>query len=143
MFLAFVTHSWHRRQNNAREKVQPNQERYFAVCCDCPEWVSPAFPVPKPKKNKWRLVVDLRELNTATVADVFPLPLIDDLLERQGRGRVFSAFDLKHGFFQIPRAEEDRPQTACVTPNGLCQWRVMPIIGPMGLKNAQVAFSVR
>ena len=87
-------------------------------------------------KNKWRLAVGFRELNAATVLDVFSLPLIDDMLERQGRRRCFSVIDLKHGFFQIPLAEEDRPKTAFETPNGLYQWRVMP----MCLKNAPSPF---
>ena len=87
-------------------------------------------------KNKWRLAVRFRELNAATVLDVFSLPLIDDMLERQGRGRCFSVIDLKHGFFQIPLAEKERPKTAFETPTGLYQWRVMP----MCLKNAPSPF---
>ena len=97
---------------------------------------SPAFQVPKKAQGKFRLVVDYRELNEATVRDVFPLPLIDSILERQGNGLIFSVIDLKHGFFQVPVAEKDRPKTAFVTPNGLFQLRVMP----MGLKNAPSRF---
>ena len=100
------------------------------------EWASPAFPVPKKFQGDFRLVVDYRELNEATIRDVFPLPLIDSLLERQGNGLVFSVTDLKHGFFQVPVAEKARPKAAFVTPNGLYQWRVMP----MGLQNAPSRF---
>ena len=99
-------------------------------------WASPAFPVPKKGAGKWRLVVDYRLLNEATVADVYPLPLIDQILESQGRCKVFSLLDLKHGFFQVPLAEADRHKTAFVTPKGLYQWRVMP----MGLRNAPSRF---
>ena len=74
------------------------------------EWASPAFPVPKKSQGKFRLVVDYRELNKATIRDVFPLPLIDSILERQGKGLVFSVIDLKHGFFQVPVAEKTVPR---------------------------------
>ena len=103
---------------------------------DGAEWASPAFPVPRKTKDTWRLVVDYRELNEATIRDVFPLPLIDQILERQGNCLIFSVIDLKYGFFQVPLAPGDRVKTAFVTPHGLFQWRVMP----MGLKNAPSRF---
>ena len=55
------------------------------------EWASPAFPVPKKSQGKFRLVVDYRELNEATIRDVFHLPLIDSILERQGHGSLVSS----------------------------------------------------
>ena len=100
------------------------------------EWGSLAFPVPKKTKGSWRLVVDFRMLNEVTVADVFPLPLIDTILNKHGHSRVFSVLDLKHGFYQVPLASADRSKTAFVTSSGLYQWRVMP----MGLKNAPARF---
>ena len=45
----------------------------------------------KKSQGKFGLVVNYRELNEATIRDVFPLPLIDSILERQERGLVFSA----------------------------------------------------
>ena len=39
-------------------------------------WSSPAFVVPKPRPNEWRLVVDYRWLNECTVPDAYPLPLM-------------------------------------------------------------------
>ena len=103
---------------------------------DGAEWASPAFPVPKTTKGKWRLVVDYRELNEATIRDVFPLPIIDQILEKQGHGLIFSVIDLKYGFFQVPLAAESRVKTAFVTPRGLFQWRVML----MGLTNPPSRF---
>ena len=48
------------------------------------EWLSPAFPVPKKEPGKYRLVVDYRALNDATLTDTYPLPKIDDIMQRQG-----------------------------------------------------------
>lgn len=103
-------------------------------------WASPAFPVPKPTleklKKRWRLVCDYRELNSNTKPDVFPLPLIDSMLEKYGRCMVWSVFDLRNGFFQIPLKVSDRRKTAFVTPEGVFEWKVMP----MGLRNAPPRF---
>ena len=43
-------------------------------------WSSPAFVVPKEVPGKWRMVVDYRWLNDCTMVDVYPLPLVDPLL---------------------------------------------------------------
>ena len=40
------------------------------------KWVSPLVVVPK-KNGKWKICVDYRELNKATLKDYFPLPFID------------------------------------------------------------------
>lgn len=51
------------------------------------EYNSPILLVPKKSNNekKWRLVVDYRQLNKRLLADKFPLPRIDDILDRQSK----------------------------------------------------------
>ena len=108
------------------------------------DWGSPCFPVPKRGsyaeygiKTEWRLVVDYRWLNECTIPDCHPIPVIEDILERQGKNNIFTIIDMKHGFHQIPVPENMRKYTAMVTPNGKhLQWRVMP----MGIKNAPSIF---
>ena len=46
-------------------------------------WNSPSFPVPKKKTGEYRLVEDFRRLNDATIDDAHPLPLIEDILQKQ------------------------------------------------------------
>ena len=48
-------------------------------------WSSPSFPVPKKRPGEYRLVVDFRDLNDATVTDAHPLPRIEDILQKQGK----------------------------------------------------------
>ena len=85
------------------------------------EWNSPAFCVPKKETGKWRLVIDYRKLNDATITDGHPLPRIDDILERQGQCKMWSVLDLKDGFHQIPIHPDSRPYTCMSTPKGTYQ----------------------
>ena len=61
-----------------------------------------------------------------TWKDSFPLPRIDDLLERLHGARLFSAMDLQKGFHQIELDDESREKTAFAVPWGLYEYTVMP-----------------
>ena len=104
------------------------------------DWSAQAFLVPKPADKsgvkKWRLVVDYRYLNVHTRDDPFPLPLIENLVQRQLFNRLWSVFDLQDGFHQMHLAEESRYLTAFQTPWGSFQWTVLP----MGVKNGPSMF---
>ena len=99
-------------------------------------WSSPAFPVPKKKPGEYRLVVDYRALNDATVVDAHPLPRIEDILHRQAQYRIWSVLDMKEGYHQVPLKKEHRPLTCMTTPQGTMQWTVLF----MGLKNGGAIF---
>ena len=66
------------------------------------EWASQCFVVPKKVAGEWRLVVDYRGLNAQTQHDSYTLPLIEDMLQKQHRRRIFTVIDLKHGYHQMP-----------------------------------------
>ena len=100
------------------------------------EWASLCFVVPKKVAGEWRLVVDYRGLNAQMQHDSYTLPLIEDMLQKQHRRRIFTVIDLKHGYHQMPLAEESRACTAMSTPLGRLQWKVMP----MGVTNGNAAF---
>ena len=75
-------------------------------------------------------------LNQLSQADAYPMPRIDDLLDRIGQARYISTIDLAKGCWQVPVATEDRPKTAFSAPYGLFQFNVMPF----GLQGAPATF---
>lgn len=84
-----------------------------------------------PKKGtgqdkKWRLCIDYRKLNRKLVADRYPLPRIDDILDNLGRAKYFSVMDLHAGFHQVPLEEESRNITTFSTEKGSFRWKVLP-----------------
>jgi hypothetical protein len=54
--------------------------------------------------------VDFRKLNYVTVCDSFPLPNIQDILDKSGRARYFSALDCASGYWQVPLVKEDKSE---------------------------------
>ena len=100
------------------------------------EWASPAFIVPKKEKREWRLVVDYRGFNKQTEHDSYSLPLIDTILQKQQKKRIFTVLDLKDGYNQMPLHPDSRPCTAMSTLLGPMQWKVVPL----GAKNGNAAF---
>jgi hypothetical protein len=70
-------------------------------------WNTPSFKVPKKRPYEWRLVQDYRPQNASTMKDGHPLPLISVMLQRQGKIRIWSVFDLVDGYHQTH--EKGRP----------------------------------
>lgn len=77
-------------------------------------------------EKKWRLVVDFRQLNKKIIADKFPLPRIDDILDQLGRARYFSTLDLMSGFHQIELNDESKQFTAFSTDSGHFEFNRLP-----------------
>jgi hypothetical protein len=102
-------------------------------------WNFPLPVVPKKLdasgKRKWRICVDFRKLNV-TVGVSYPLPNIQEILDKLGRARYFTALDCTSGYLQVPIAEEDRHKTAFSTANGYFEFKRMPF----GLKSAPGTF---
>lgn len=90
---------------------------------------SPILLVPKKSDNntkKWRLVVDFRQLNKKVLADKFPLPRIDTILDQLGRAKYFTTLDLMSGFHQIPLDQNSRKYTAFSSASGHFQFSRLP-----------------
>jgi hypothetical protein len=108
-------------------------------------WIRPALspwgsPVlfQRKKSGKLRMCVDYRALNHGTVKYAYPMPLIDELLEKLQGYQVVSKLDLSEGFHQIRVAPEDVYKTAFVTQYGAYEYLVMPF----GLANAPAQFTL-
>ena len=115
-------------------EVAKMKEQNVIVDSDSP-WSSPPVLVRK-KDGSVRFCIDYRKLNDITVADRYPLPRIDDVLDELNRGVFFSVIDLKSGYWQIPIRPTDAAKTAFRTVDGHYHFTVMPF----GLKNAPATF---
>ncbi|GJQ94562.1 reverse transcriptase domain-containing protein [Tanacetum coccineum] len=116
-------------------------------------WVSPVHCVPKKggftvvenDENEliptrlvtgWRVCIDYRKLNEATRKDHFPLPFMDQMLERLAGNEYYCFLDGFSGYFQIPIDPNDQEKTTFTYPYGTFAYRRMPF----GLCNAPGTF---
>ncbi|GJV64865.1 reverse transcriptase domain-containing protein, partial [Tanacetum coccineum] len=116
-------------------------------------WVSPIHVVPKKggmtvvtnENNEliptrlvtgWRVCIDYRKLNDATRKDHFPLPFMDQMLERLAGNEFYCFLDGFSGYFQIPIDPQDQEKTTFTCPYGTFAYRRMPF----GLCNAPGTF---
>ncbi len=99
-------------------------------------WSFPVVQVPK-KNGTRRFCVDFRKLNIIPQQDRYPLPRIDDILDRLATSRVYTTLDLNSGYWQVKLSKESIPKTAFSTPDGHFEFLRLPF----GLKNAPAEFS--
>nr|GEW05191.1 DNA-directed DNA polymerase [Tanacetum cinerariifolium] len=84
----------------------------------------------------WRVCIDYRKLNKATRKDHFPLPFMDQMLERLAGNQYYCFLDGFSGYFQIPIDLKDQEKTTFTYPYGTFAYRFMPF----GLCNAPCTF---
>ncbi|GJY87996.1 reverse transcriptase domain-containing protein [Tanacetum coccineum] len=116
-------------------------------------WVSPVHCVPKKgdmtvvenEDNEliptrlvtgWIVCIDYRKLNDATRKDHFPLPFMDQMLERLAGNEYYCFLDGFSRYFQIPIDPQDQEKTTFTCPYGTFAYRRMPF----GLCNASGTF---
>nr|GEW56093.1 DNA-directed DNA polymerase [Tanacetum cinerariifolium] len=74
----------------------------------------------------WRVCIDYRKLNDATRKDHFPLPFMDQMLERLAGNEFYCFLDGFLGYFQIPIDLQDQEKTTFTCPYGTFGYQRMP-----------------
>ena len=116
-------------------------------------WVSPVHVVPKKAgitvttndkgeelqtrlPTKWRVCIDYRKLNAATKKDHFPLPFIDQILDKLSGQGFYCFLDGYSGYNQLAIHPDDQEKTTFTCPFGTYAFQRMPF----GLCNAPATF---
>nr|GEV83409.1 reverse transcriptase domain-containing protein [Tanacetum cinerariifolium] len=92
--------------------------------------------IPTHLVTRWRVCIDYRKVNEATHQDHFPLPFMDQMLERLTGNKYYCFLDGFSGYFQIPIDPRDQEKTTFTCPYGMFAYRHMPF----GLCNAPGTF---
>ena len=118
-----------------KEYIQENLKKGFIRKSKSPAGAPILFV--RKKNGKLRLCVDYRQLNSVTIRDSYPLPLIQDMLEHLGKSKIFSKLDLRSAYNLVRIKCGDEYKTAFTCKFGHFEYLVMPF----GLKNARQFFS--
>ena len=101
-------------------------------------WRAQVVVVKNPSQpDKKRLCVDYSQtINQYTELDAYPLPRIDDMINNLAHYKVFSTFDLRNAYHQVPILKDDRKYTGFEANGRLYQFRRMPF----GVTNGVAVF---
>lgn len=131
------TRQW-RLPHHTKQVIRDECDRMLAAGVIEPStspWLSPVVLVRKPD-GTIRFCVDFRPLNHVTVADSYPLPRIDELLDELGGTAYFSLLDARSAYWSVEVEPADRPKTAFMDGHKLYQFRRLPF----GLATAPTTF---
>jgi len=88
------------------------------------------------KQGEIRLCCDFRNVNSGTIPDAYPIPVIDEMLNKISPANFITSLDCTAGYWQIEMNPESVESTAFITDSGLYEWLVMPF----GVLNASSTY---
>ncbi len=96
------------------------------------------FTLPISPQGRWnyRFCTDFRKVNAVTKPDSFPLPRMEDCVDRVGSARFVTKLDLLKGYWQVPLTAHAAEISAFVTPDYFLQYSVLAF----GMRNAPATF---
>ncbi len=113
------------KEHTKRGTIQPLKSPYAAL-----------FFFIKKKNGKLRPVQDYRPVNSWTIKNCYPLPLIPSLIDRLQDCSLFTGFNIKWGYNKVLIKPEDQWKAAFITNKGLYE----PTVMFFGLTNSPATF---
>ena len=123
---SFKVHTYHMDQEQItfmRKWIDEEMKKSFIRDSKSP-WPSPTFLIKK-KNGDYRVIQDYRKLNSFTVPDKTPLPLITDLINQLHGKTLFTKFNIRMGYNNIRIKDGDQQKAAFTTPLGQFEPMVM------------------
>ena len=128
----------------ARKEVVKLLEAWMIYPISDNSWVSPIQVDPKKRRDNshkkwknelipsrtvtgWRMCIDYRKLNQAIRKDHFPLPFMDQMLERLARQAYYCFLDGYSDYNQIAIDPKDQEKTSSTCPFRIFAYRRMPL----------------
>ncbi|UYV67878.1 K02A2.6-like [Cordylochernes scorpioides] len=126
--------------NNAKIQKQITELlKYDIIRPSSSPYSSPALLVNKKSdtpNHPTRLCIDYRKLNQKTVPEHTPIPLIEQIIDRLSKSKIYTILDVKNAYWHIPIDEKDKYKTSFVTQLGCYEWNRLSY----GLKNVPSQF---
>ncbi len=127
------------RVNPSKRKVMEEEVKYLLenglAVPSSSAWSSPCLLVQKSDGTQ-RFCMDYRKVNAVMKPDSFPLPLMEDCIDKVGSARLITKLDLLKGYWQVPLTERAAEISAFFTPDDFFNYTVMAF----GLRNAPATF---
>lgn len=110
---------------------------FITKCEEPPTIVSPIFAIPKREKGKWRIILDLRYVNSFQQPRSFKTETIDSVKQQVRNGDWMTKGDLKHGFHHVGMRPEHSKYLGFQVGNNFYRYTTLP----MGSSNSPYTFT--